>query len=82
MTKLFYGLSVNFWEVIPGSIVSFLEENFMSKFMIYWFQPHPYLMKQMPMHYHKRMLKDGKYHNADENLRNEIKSVSNTNNIG
>ena len=27
-------------------------------------------------------LKDDKYDNADENLRKEIKNVSNTNNIG
>lgn len=27
-------------------------------------------------------LKDGKYDNADENLRKETKNVSNTNNIG
>ena len=35
MTKLFDGLSVNFSEFMRGSIVSFLEENIMKKFMIY-----------------------------------------------
>ena len=41
---------------------------------------------QKPMHYHKGMshgyLKDGKYDNADENLRTKTNSVSNTNNLG